>query len=273
MSRVAARVAASIATYAATDHATRAATYAAIDAATRAATRDMASAAADHAPNDRVVRLFLLAMSRWSYLYNGGNQWASWCSFLSFFRDVAKLALPQYELYEHYEIAAIHAGPRYMHARFWIVCDFPSSVRRDARNRAHCATGPALTWRDGWAVYYWHGTQIPASWIERPETLTAVVALGQQNVELRRCACEIVGWNTILESLPHRVLDADADPEIGTLISVDLPDAPDTRYVRARCGTGRTVYYRASDAASTALEAVADSYGLAPHEYKPEVRT
>jgi hypothetical protein len=216
------------------------------------------------------------ALRSWSSSRDGGNHWAAWACRLSFFDRVVGLNLPIYEQWRHYEAAAIHAGPRHEAPTFWIASDFPTTIGREQQGErwiAHCATGPQIAWADGWRSYSWHGQRVPGDWIDRPERLTPEIALGQSNADLRTAAVEICGWERVLGALPHRVIQSDPDPSIGTLISVDLPDAPDTRYVRALCGTGRTVHYRASQTACTALEAAADSYGLRPEEYRPEART
>ena len=203
--------------------------------------------------------------------YLGGAWWAAWpAAHATYARDVLGCVFDD-SLRAAEDVT--ESGWWFPHRDFVVVTDRPTRLVRDDRGRLHSASGPSIAYGDAWALHHWHGTAVPAAWIERPETLTPALALGQTQVELRTAACEIVGWEKILAQLPHRVIATDPDPEIGTLISVDLPDAPDTRYVRARCGTGRMVHYRASREAKTPLEAAARSYRLKPSQYKPEVRT
>ena len=61
----------------------------------------------------------------------------------------------------------------------------------------HCATGPAISWRDGWALYFWHGRQVPAWVIEKP---TAERIAAEENTEIRRCAIESMGWDKFTET-------------------------------------------------------------------------
>jgi hypothetical protein len=58
-------------------------------------------------------------------MQNVGNHLSAWGSYLSFFRHVAKLALPVYEKWKHYEAAAVHGSWRFMHPKFCIVSDRP----------------------------------------------------------------------------------------------------------------------------------------------------
>ena len=106
------------------------------------------------------------------------------------------------------------------------------------------------------------------------QSLTASVALTCENIEQRRAACEIIGWNKILDELDARVIDEDGDPEIGTLIEVDLPDSGKERFLRVTCGTGRQFAIPVPrDCGDTAIAANSWTYGLTQHEYKPEIRT
>lgn len=199
--------------------------------------------------------------------------WSGWVAYISFFRHVVKLDLPVYDVFRHYETAAQIAGPRFMHKRFWIVSDFPTTVGRDPRNRAHCESGPQIAWRDGWKSYSHHGVRIPGEWIENRASLTPQIALSQTNVELRRAACEILGWSKILAQLNAKTIDADPDPEIGTLLRVDLPDAPGEQFLKVRCGTGRDFVLPVPKSLRTARSANAWTWDMEAKQYKPEVRT
>ena len=156
-----------------------------------------------------------------------------------------------------------------------MVCDFPEILLKDDQNRPHCETGPSHRWRDGWSLYHWHGTKVPAEWIEDRKKLTAKLALSQENLELRRAACEIIGWANILRELKAKTLDRDADPEIGELVEVKLPDLPNrVKFLRVRCGTGREFAIGIPPHITKALDAQAWMVGLDPKDFnRPEIRT
>ncbi|MCC8949327.1 hypothetical protein H8A97_30550, partial [Bradyrhizobium sp. Arg62] len=158
--------------------ATRAATYAATRAATRAAT-DAAQACYDLAGE-----LGIACAHRWYDNYQGGNMWAGYDGYITACRDILGLELREHAAYAHWEQAAIHGGFRVMHEEFCLVSDFPEVILKDDQNRPHCETGPSHRWRDGWSLYHWHGTKIPAEWIEDKASLTPAIALGEQNMEL-----------------------------------------------------------------------------------------
>lgn len=106
-------------------------------------------------------------------------------------------------------------------------------------------------------LYFWHGVLIPSEWLTGKKP-TATEALKWPNIEQRRCACEIIGWATILRELNARVVDQDSDPEIGTLLECDLPDAGKELFLQVRCATGRDFALCVTNSrAKTALEAQA----------------
>jgi hypothetical protein len=145
-----------------------------------------------------------------------------------------------------------------------MVSDFPVRLKRDEQHRAHCPDGPSHLWRDGWALYHWHGTRVPGEWIESPQTIDPKLALTLDNVEQRRCLAEILGWEKVLQQLQARKLQED---RFGQLLEVDLPDSPKQRFVRVVCGTGRTFAIPVDRDSKTCLEAIARTYRVTPEEY------
>jgi hypothetical protein len=246
-----------VATNAATDVATRAATFADTD---------------DVKCDDGMVKFLLGCAKRWSRMYQGGNMWGAWDCYLSAGRDILKLRLKEHEKYSAWEQCSINGGFRIMHEEFCIVSDFPVHIKIDERNLPHCEDGPSHLWRDGWSIYNWHGVRVPGEWIEDRKSLTAKTALTWENMEQRRAACEIVGWDNIIEQLDARTIDKDEDDQIGELLSVDIPDIGRENFLRVRCGTGRMFALPVPPDVKTAHEANAWTYGLNTKEYQPESR-
>jgi len=155
-----------------------------------------------------------------------------------------------------------------------IVQDRPLHIKMDEDNRLHCENGPAILYDDGFAVYAWHGVRIPGEWITNKGSLTPKIALTWENMEQRRAACEILGWVHILNELDAKVLDVDPDPQIGTLVEVNIPEIGKERFIRVLCGTGREFAIPVPPDMKTALEANAWTYDIDPDLLKTlEVRT
>jgi hypothetical protein len=178
-----------------------------------------------------------------------------------------------------YHDYAEHCGIMYAYEDIVFVSDRPEVIKFDEENLLHNEHGPSVKFRDGYSVYSWHGTRIPGKWIE--EGITPQEALSQTNAELRRCACELIGWANVLEdeSLNPVVIDKNEDPTIGTLVEVDLPEAPSQRFIKMQCGTGRWFAEPVEDKElfDTALKANAGGNGWRgqgdPLMYIPTIRT
>ena len=154
------------------------------------------------------------------------------------------------------------------------ISDRPSVLKRDNEGRLHCETGPSIAYRDGWALHHWHGVSVPKEWIEDKASLSAKTALTWKNVEQRRAACEIVGWEKILTELKAETIDKDDDPMIGELVEVTIPDVGKEKFLRVVCGTQRRFALPVPPDMKTALQANAWTFGIDGDALKAlEVRT
>src|SRR5579864_3030102 len=78
-------------------------------------------------------------------------------------------------------------------------------ARGEFGRRLHCADGPAIRYRDGWALHFWHGTRVPADLIETEWDTTRI--LREPNAEVRRCAIEKLGWDRFADQAGLSVVD------------------------------------------------------------------
>jgi hypothetical protein len=229
------------ATASAARSAVRIAAYSAADSATRIAAESAESGAAA-ACYVIAGQLGLACAARWSSVYQGGNMWAARAAYIGAFRDVLGLRLPEHAKYAAWEQAAIHGGFRVLHPEFCIVSDFPEFIHVDEELLPHCETGPSHRWRDGWALYHWHGTRVPAEWIENRHTIDPAEIIRHENVEVRAVGAEIIGWPRMLSALACKVIDHDPDPAHGDLIELTLPGlAEPGRFLRAECPRNGTI--------------------------------
>jgi len=215
----------------------------------------------------------------WHY-WLGGQFWVGgWWgapAYVSFFTDVCGLELTQEVSERTIAYRKICESVSYVwpNRNFVIVCDRPAAINLDAEGRLHSETGKAIEYRDGWGLSAWHGTAIPSEWISDKNSITPEIALKWENIEQRRCACEILGWENILDQLNPESINKDDDPMIGELLEADLPGSGKERFLKVQCGTGRTFVLPVDPSCKTALEANLWTYGLEPdHNFIPEIRT
>lgn len=196
---------------------------------------------------------------------------SAWFGFYDYFQSVCGLDLsiinPVFEI-------AKHCGDWIPYENAVILEDRPKAIHWDDQNRPHHPNRHAIEYRDGWGVCMWHGTRVPDKWIfESEKHLNAEICLTHPNIEQRRAASEIYGWHRVLNEVTNRVIDTDSNPQIGELLSVDLPDVGELMFLRVQCGTGRTFALPVPPDMRTAREANAWTYGLEAEEYSPEIRT
>ncbi|WP_223177585.1 DUF6745 domain-containing protein, partial [Sphingobium jiangsuense] len=151
----------------------------------------------------------------------------------------------------------------------------PVVVRWDDGRRLHNEDGPAVQYSDGYALYSWHGTRLPAEWVEHRATIDPAEILRCQNVEQRAAGAACIGWPRMLSVLGSKVIDHDPDPSHGDLIELQLPglDQPG-RFLKAECPRNGTIVEGVPGNIKTVLEAQAWRVGLLPSEFSyPQVRT
>lgn len=200
-----------------------------------------------------------------------GNMESYWVAFYKFFYDNFQICAEIEEMMPILnECSWVYADEKNVY-----ISERPNLIKFDDENRTHSETGPAISYADGFSVYMWHGIRVPGWWIETPEKLTEKEFFQHENAEMRRVACEIVGWSKVLSKLRAKVIDEDADPEIGTLIEVNIPEIGKERFLKVLCGTRREFAMPVPPEMKTAIQAQAWMLGFDDvNEFMlPEIRT
>jgi hypothetical protein len=163
-----------------------------------------------------------------------------------------------------------------------LVTERPAVVRTEAPGaldllRLHCPDGPAVVFGDGWSVYAWHGTRVPAALIENG--WDAVEIMAEWNTEIRRCAIEKLGWNAFEQYLIPVASVPDPGNPGQVLTLCDLPGPIRDLYrgpVRLLLcsngtpesdGTRRRFALQVSPHHTDPVAAAADLYGWTRREY------
>lgn len=141
--------------------------------------------------------------------------------------------------------------------------------------RLHDGSGPAVEYRDGWVVWSWHGTRVPA-WVIEDPTPERIAA--EHNVEVRRCAIEHLGWPAFVDQAGLALVGTAADPgNPGCELRLyDLPREPHAAPARLllavngsveRDGTRRRYGLRVPAWFDDPVDAAAWTYGLTGPQY------
>lgn len=223
----------------------------------------------------------------------GGRWWLSWQAYTSFFRDVVGLELDG-DLWERdraYALAQQSVGWWWPHTAFVIASNAPTMIHREqvresgwGSHRLHRADGPAIAWRDGWELYFWHGVQVTKQLIMAPETITREQVVGETNAEVRRCMIEKLGPERFAALLGAKPAQQD---DYGVLYRIDRPEDSDLVLVKVKnstpepdgsfkdyvlrvhpelrpMGADGTLGKKQAD---TALNAIASTFGMTGKEY------
>jgi Domain of unknown function (DUF6745) len=166
----------------------------------------------------------------------------------------------------------------------------PAALHRDARGDLHNPAGLALAYPDGWGFYAWHGRRVPG-WVIVAPSIEAITA--EENVEVRRCAIESLGWDRFIAEAglvpvtagQSENLAAAHVPDPGNpgqhLVLYDVPERLWGGRIRLlmctngtpeRDGTRRRYGLKVPARISDPVEAAAWTAGLGKEEYARMVR-
>lgn len=226
------------------------------------------------------------------YNYRGCQLWASWFSYVTFFRDVCDWENPSLENFKYDEELALSCGFVWWSDDVVAISNRYQQVKRDNAGRLHNDEGMAIEWRDGWGIYSWHGYRLPPThhWLIKDKHLiTADRVEHETNAELRRIMLEIYGYDKYLAERKARVIseDTDVNGHPRRLLEFSLagdsvrvievvngslePDGSRRKFilgcVRQNDDRGRLRF------PDTPAEAVAWSFGIAAPKFKETVRT
>jgi hypothetical protein len=216
----------------------------------------------------------------------------------SFLQDVCGIELPAREakLARALQDIAKSAGCWLGADKCVVVSERPQAIRRDQRARLHAENAPALIFRDGSALAFWHGVHMPLDVILDHSTLTLERILNESNAEVARVMVSFYGEARFLRDVGAEVVHQD---DFGTLYRYRLhgrdllmvkvvnstpePDGsfkdyflgvhPELRPLPPP-GTSAWEWFRSHPPqALTARNAVASTFSMTGEEYFPVVQT
>lgn len=133
---------------------------------------------------------------------------AGWVIFGYFYEKTGRV---KHEVFTKYRKAFMKTPPflNIMYEEVWLVSQHPQVIKRDARNRLHCTTGPAIEFRSGYAQYYVNGVFFSEGLFKKVflEECSISDILDIANIERRTAAIMNVGMELVQELPEFTVLD------------------------------------------------------------------
>jgi len=188
----------------------------AVGVAVRGAVGDAVGVAVRKIPSSSFREVIRRTYSRYT-----GGYWSYWVGWSTFFRDFTGLELDNnlWDRSRAVEQTIANAGWWWPHKDFVIVCDRPREIHREqvgdrgwGSHRLHNERGPAISWRDDWALYFVHGVRVTEQIVLRPETLTTEQIMKEDNAEVRRIMCEKMGWEKFIHEAKLKLIHECDDP-------------------------------------------------------------
>ncbi|WP_326656240.1 DUF6745 domain-containing protein [Streptomyces sp. NBC_00385] len=171
---------------------------------------------------------------------------------------------------------ARNAGWWWPYERAVVMSERPETLHRDEAGRLDSGAGPALAYRDGFALYAWRGMPVPAEFLAELGALTPERIRAEENAELRRVMLEFYGYDRYLTESGAEPVHRD---ETGVLWRIPLDGDEDVAMVEVvnstpePDGTHRTYWLRVPPRTRTAKEGVAWTFGLRGDTYAPVRQT
>jgi len=204
-----------------------------------------------------------------------GQHDVGWLAFYDYFRRIGVRYDPEKNrLLDAFMVIARSCGWWWPMDEAVILSDRPAEIHTAMRNERHVlhnVNGPAIRYRDGFAVYAVMGARVPAWIIEKPESIVAKDVLIEQNAEVRRVMIDLMTPAKFFAQADPQVLDEDHDESDmpRRLLRIDLNEDEPYVVLEVQCpSTGHKAMLRVSPDNRTCLQAVVSTFpGMTVEDY------
>ena len=172
----------------------------------------------------------------------GDNLWDSdfwgqmdlvWISFYKFPEKFLKIDYKEMsEILDLWDKIGKSCSWWYPYENICFISDRPKEIHKKGI-KLHKDGGPALSFRDGYSLYFLNGIDMGKKYVMTPaEKIEGLDILKEKNVDKRRELIRKVGIEKMLDILPHKIHDTKGDYQ---LIGIDLSEElKDRRYLKMK---------------------------------------
>jgi len=163
------------------------------------------------------------------YPYFDCQFWAGWYGFYEFMRNELGIKYTNSKEYEAF-LACRGYGMVFPLTEACIVCQPPTIIKKNTSG-LHCEDGPALSYNGDNEIYALNGVVMSKEYVLTPSNkLDAKTIMSETNVEVRRELIRKIGIETLMNNLPHKLLDMRGNYE---LYSIELsPEIKDAKFLK-----------------------------------------
>ena len=169
------------------------------------------------------------------------------------------------------------------HGHWWFESDgivfasnHPAALTVDSQGRLHNEGGSALDYGDGFRLFAIHGVRVEEEVVLHPERISVEWIEVEDNVEVRRVLIALYGNARYLKDSGAALVHQDARGKLWRKQCADDADLVMVEVVNSTPepdGSVRSYLLRVPPDMRTASAAVAWTFGLRTHEYRPSVET
>lgn len=205
-----------------------------------------------------------------------GNHDSAWIAFYKFFQK--ELKIENLTSIDGIAELAKNAGWYWPFDEVAIVCDFPTEIHQDDRQRFHNPDGPAIGYCDGFGIYCYRNRRIDPDIINDHNKVTIDMIKKEENQEMKAILIELYTLEKYVQDANLKVLSYDKHNK-ATLYEDKIGDEK-IKYVCLENHTPepdgsfkKYIQICVDQNVKTALDAVAASFGLKAAQYKPIIQT
>ena len=200
-----------------------------------------------------------------------GSGWDSgWLSFYDYFDSIKIKVTDDYKKYRDFIKSGVY--DTILFNNFAIGCRRPNYISRDELNRMHSEERSAISWRDGFELYYLWGVNFTKElWqkvVRKELSFKQILAIG--NIEQRMCTLKILGTEELLENADAKLLDKSERGNELYLVE-DIFNQP-AYFLKYKCPSTDRIYVKGVDPEigkkGSADECQAWSFGLELKQYE-----